>query len=86
MVILKYIVAIALLVGWGVGYLCFGIGKEIHLLLGMALMTSSAIIIGKDGALNRSSDCQSTEGKLKVEVHLYSDDEKPMESLSLNKL
>jgi hypothetical protein len=48
MMILKYIVAITLVLGWVVGYFGFNTGKEIHLLLGMALMVCSVIIINKE--------------------------------------
>jgi len=45
MTTLKYIIAIMLTLGWVVGYYVFDTGKEIHLLLGMAVMTTSVIII-----------------------------------------
>lgn len=47
MVILKYIIAITLMLGWIIGYFVFNSGKDIHLLFGMAVMASSAIIAGK---------------------------------------
>ncbi len=47
--LLKYIILISLFIGWAFGYFCFSLGKEIHLLLGMAVIASSVIITTKDG-------------------------------------
>ena len=55
MTILKYLIVIALLSGWAVGYFGFQTGKEIHLLLGMALISLSVIIIGEDGFLYKKN-------------------------------
>jgi hypothetical protein len=49
---LQWIIAISLLTAWFIGYFGFHSGKNIHLLLGVAAIASSAIFSSRNGSLN----------------------------------
>lgn len=82
--ILKYTIAITSLLGWSVGYLCFNTGKEIHLLLGMAVMASSVIIMGEDGLLNKKLNRNNSSTAHKAPIESKADDTGELKSIILN--
>jgi hypothetical protein len=52
MVVVSYLLIVIFCIGWAVGFLGFHPGKEIHLLLVLALVTASGIVSRKDFAPN----------------------------------
>ncbi len=51
--ILGSILIVSLIVGWAVGFFVFGLGKEIHMLLLMAITALSVAINKRDSYINK---------------------------------